>query len=88
MQISDSHLATIEKYSLFRNLVDSNGIVDDSVLDKLRLNARSLVESTNASDKDLLDFSFDVLYHTNMKPVALRNLMILYTEVMAGRGND
>lgn len=88
MQISDSHLATIEKYSLFRNLVDSNGIVDDSVLDKLRLNARSLVESTNANDKDLLDFSFDVLYHPNMKPVALHNLMILYTEVMAARGND
>ena len=80
MQISDENLDTIEKYSLFRNIVDSNGIVDDSVLEKLRLNARALVESTNASDKALLDLSFEVLYHPNMKPTALHNLILLYTE--------
>lgn len=80
MQISDEHLATIEKYSLFRNLVDSNGIIDDAVLDKLRLNTRALIESTNAQDKNLLDFCFEVLYHPNMKPTALHNLILLYTE--------
>ncbi|MBR4650807.1 MAG: hypothetical protein IKO82_03540 [Prevotella sp.] len=80
IQISDTHLATISQYSLFRNLVDSNGIVDDSVLEKLRLNVRSLIESTNASDPSLLDFCFEVLYHPNMKPVALRNLLVLYTQ--------
>ncbi len=80
MQISDENLDTIEKYSLFRNLVDSNGIVDDSVLEKLRLNARALVESTNAADKALLDLSVEVLYHPNMRPTALHNLILLYTE--------
>ncbi|MBR1840109.1 MAG: hypothetical protein IJ782_05965 [Prevotella sp.] len=80
MQISDEHLDTIQRYSLFRNLVDSNGIVDDTVLDKLRLNTRSLVESTNASDRALLDLSLEVLNHPNMKPVALHNLILLYTE--------
>jgi hypothetical protein len=80
MQISDENLDTIEKYSLFRNLVDSNGIVDDSVLEKLRLNARALVESTNASDEALLRLSFEVLNHPNMKPTALHNLILLYTE--------
>lgn len=80
MEISDENLQTITKYSLFRNLVDSNGIVDETVLDKLRLNARDLVESTGASDKALMDLCFDVLYHPNMKPVALHNLITLYVE--------
>lgn len=80
MHVSDEHLATIAKYSLFRNLVDSNGIIDDAVLEKLRLNTRALIESTNAQDKSLLDFCFEVLYHPNMKPVALHNLMLLFTE--------
>lgn len=80
MEISDENLQTITKYSLFRNLVDSNGIIDETVLDKLRLNARDLVESTGASDKALMDLCFDVLYHPNMKPVALHNLITLYVE--------
>ena len=28
MEISDAHLQTIEKYSLFQHLIDSNGIID------------------------------------------------------------
>ena len=32
MDISDEHLQTIEKYALFQHLIDSNGIVDESVL--------------------------------------------------------
>ncbi len=80
MEITDENLQTITKYSLFRNLVDSNGIIDETVLDKLRLNARDLVESTGASDKALMDLCFDVLYHPNMKPVALHNLITLYVE--------
>ena len=35
MEISEKHLETIEKYSLFQQLIDSNGIVDETVLDKL-----------------------------------------------------
>lgn len=41
MEISEKHLETIEKYSLFQQLIDSNGIVDETVLDKLKLNIRS-----------------------------------------------
>lgn len=80
MDITDENLKVIKKYALFNNLVDSNGIIDDTVLDKLRLNARALVESTNAQDKPLMDFCFDVLYHANMKTTALHNLIALYTE--------
>lgn len=83
MNITDENLDTIERFSLFRNLVDSNGIIDDSVIDKLRLNVRALVESTNATDKPLMDLCFDVLYHPNMKATALHNLMLLYTEKRA-----
>lgn len=41
IEVSDQHLETIEKYQLLRNLVDSTGIIDEEVLDKLKLNVRS-----------------------------------------------
>ena len=31
MEISEENLQTIEKYALFQHLIDSNGIVDESV---------------------------------------------------------
>ena len=37
MEISEENLQTIEKYALFQHLIDSNGIVDESVLEKLKL---------------------------------------------------
>ena len=40
MEISEENLQTIEKYALFQHLIDSNGIVDESVLEKLKLNIR------------------------------------------------
>ena len=45
IEVSDSHLETIDKYSLLRNLIDSNGIIDEAVLDKLKLNIRSKLRS-------------------------------------------
>ena len=33
IDVSEKHLETIEKYSLFQQLIDSNGIVDETVLD-------------------------------------------------------
>ena len=33
IEVSDQHLETIEKYQLLRNLVDSNGIIDEEVLE-------------------------------------------------------
>ena len=65
LEISEENLVTIEKYGLFRHLIDSNGIVDETVLDKL---------------KDLLDLCIDVIYHNNMKAFGLQQLIKLYLQ--------
>lgn len=78
--MSDQHLATIEQYQLLRDLIDSNGYVDEAVLDKLRLNIRALLESDGGSDKQLLDLCLDVVYHPNMKALGLQNLLQLYID--------
>lgn len=80
IDISEAHLQTIEKYSLFQHLIDSNGIVDESVLDKLKLNVRSLIVSTEENSKDLLDLCIDVIYHNNMKAFGLHQLILLYIQ--------
>ena len=77
-EISEENLKTIEKYSLFQHLIDSNGIVDESVLDKLKLNIRSLIASSENDCKDLLDLCIDVIYHNNMKAFGLFQLIQLY----------
>ena len=41
IEVTDAHLATLRKYHLLHHLVDSNGIVDESVVNKLKLNVRS-----------------------------------------------
>ena len=78
MEISDEHLLTIEKYQLFTGLLDSNGIVDEMVLDKLKLNIRSLIASAEGNCKELLDLCIDVIYHNNMKAFGLHQLILLY----------
>lgn len=78
IEVSDAHLQTIEKHSLFQQLIDSNGIVDESVLDKLKLNIRSLISSMEGNSKDLLDLCIDVIYHNNMKAFGLHQLIMLY----------
>lgn len=80
IEVSDLHLETIEKYQLLRNLVDSNGIIDEDVLEKLKLNVRSLLESDNCQDKNLLDLCLDVIYNSNMKALGLHNLVLLYVD--------
>jgi hypothetical protein len=85
IEVSDSHLATIEKYSLFRHLIDSNGIVDEDVLEKLRLNIRSLIASQEEDSKELLDLCIDVIYHNNMKAFGLQQLIHLYLQWMKKR---
>ena len=80
LEISEENLATIEKYGLFRHLIDSNGIVDESVLDKLKLNVRSLIASMEENSKDLLDLCIDVIYHNNMKAFGLHQLILLYIQ--------
>ena len=76
--ISEEHLQTIEDYQFFRDLIDSNGYVDEQVLDKLKLNIRSLLESEAGKDKRLLDLCLDVIYHPNMKAYGLQQLVLLY----------
>ena len=80
IDVSDQHLETIEKYQLFRDLIDSNGYVDEQVLEKLKLNIRSLLESESGKDKALLDLCLDVIYHPNMKAFGLQRLVLLFIE--------
>ncbi len=78
IDVTEQHLQTIEQYQLLRDLIDSNGYVDEQVLDKLKLNIRSLLESEAGRDKALLDLCLDVVYHPNMKALGLQNLYQLY----------
>ena len=78
IEISDAHLETIEKYQLLRDLIDSSGYVDEQVLEKLKLNIRSLLEGQAGSDKALLDLCLDVIDHPNMKAFGLQQLVLLY----------
>lgn len=80
VEISDSHLQTIKKYSLLDGLVDSNGFVDEPVLDKLKFNVRSLLENDVHNDKALLDLCLDVIYNNNMKAFGLHKLVLLYID--------
>ena len=80
IEVTDLHLQTIERYRLFRDLIDSNGFIDEQVLDKLKLNVRAMLESEAGGDKNLLDLCLDVIYHPNMKALGLQNLVLLYRE--------
>ena len=87
IEIAEEHLQTIEKYQLFRDLIDSNGYVDEQVLEKLKLNIRSLLSGDAGKDKSLLDICLDVIYHPNMKAFGLQQLVLLYIN-WKNRGND
>ena len=87
IEVSEEHLQTIEKYQLFRDLIDSSGYVDEEALNKLKLNIRSLLESKAGLDKQLLDLCLDVIYHANMKAYGLQQLVILFIN-WKDRGND
>ena len=76
--VNKSHLQTIKKYALLKNLIDSNGIIDEPVLDKLRLNIRAILEAETATNRELLDLCLDVIYHQNMKAYGLYQLVMLY----------
>ncbi|WP_337784910.1 hypothetical protein [Prevotella sp.] len=82
INVNEEHLATIKKYSLLKNLIDSTGFIDESVLDKLKLNMRSMLESNKGSDKGLIDLCLDVIYNNNMKAFGLHQLVLLYIEWM------
>ena len=87
IEVKDEHLETIEKYQFLKDLIDSNGYVDEQVLEKLKLNIRSLLESQAGKDKALLDLCLDVIYHPNMKAFGLQQLVILYIN-WKNKGNE
>lgn len=87
IDVSDEHLQTIEQYQLFRDLIDSNGYVDEQVLDKLKLNIRAILEASSGIDKNLLDLCLDIIYHPNMKAYGLQQLVLLFIN-WKNRGND
>lgn len=80
LQITTKNLETIDRYALFRDLVDSHGYVNEAVLDKLKLNVRALIARSTEDTKDLLDLCIDVIYHNKMKAYGLHNLIILYLD--------
>lgn len=80
IDIRDEHLQTIDRHQLFRDLIDSNGFVDETVLDKLRLNIRAILETGTEDHKTLLDLCLDVIYHQNMKAFGLQRLILLYID--------
>lgn len=80
LQITAENLSTIKKYSLFDGLVGSTGIVDETVLDKLKMTIRALIAHSSEDSKDLLDLCIDVIYHDKMKAYGLRNLIALYNK--------
>ena len=88
IEISEKHLQTIEKYSLLDNLVDSNGIIDEPVLDKLKFNVRSMLESETVKDNDLLDLCLDVIYNNNMKAFGLQQLVDAYKQWKAAQPTE
>ena len=88
IELSEKHLQTIEKYSLLDNLVDSNGIIDEPVLDKLKFNVRSMLESETVKDNDLLDLCLDVIYNNNMKAFGLQQLVDAYKQWKAAQPTE
>ena len=79
IDVTEQHLETIERYSLLKGLVPSNGIVDETTLEQLKHNVKSVILSENSEDKrDLCDLCFNVLYNDNMKVFGLKELIMLY----------
>ena len=76
LEITEDNLQTIRKYAL----VDSNGIVDESVLTKLKYNIRSLIANSDGKATDLLDLCIDVIYHSKMKAYGLQQLINVYKQ--------
>lgn len=79
IDVTEAHLQTLDKYALLKGLVPSNGIVDETTLETLKHNAKSLIlNATTDDNKDLCDLCFNVLYHDNMKVFGLKELIMLY----------
>lgn len=80
IEVTEQHLDTIKRYSLLKDLIPSNGIVDETTLEALKHNVKSIIlNGANPEDtKSLSDLAFNVLYHDNMKVYGLKELIMLY----------
>jgi len=89
LSVDEAHLNTIDRYGLFSDLLDSNGIVEEGVLEKLRLNVRSLLDqptpSSETPDPQLLDLCEHVLFHNDMKAFGLHQLILLFIDWKNGK---
>jgi len=90
IELTEEHLNTIKKFSLLKDLVPSNGIVDETTLESLKHNVKSIIlngaEPTDA--KELSDLAFNVLYHDNMKVFGLKELIMLYVGWIEDKQED
>ena len=77
IEVTESNLQTIKKYSLLMQIADSTGNISVEALDKLRFTVRSLIASQEDDSKALLELCL-VLYNDNMKPLGLGNLIECY----------
>lgn len=84
--VTEQQLCTIDHYGLFRHLVDSNGIVDEQVIVKLRMNVSALMDAC-PTDAGLMDLCANVLFHDHMKAFALQQLVKLYAEWLNSNQN-
>lgn len=80
IEVSDTHLQTLRRYQLLDQLVGSNGVIDETVVEKLKLTVRSLLGGAFGHDKALLDLCLDVIYNKHMKAIGLTHLLELYNE--------
>jgi hypothetical protein len=86
LDVTDDELTTIERHALFRHLIDSNGVIDEEVLERLKLNLRSLIASSDGDAKDLLALAYNVVFHDNMKAYGLQQLVRLYLRWLSADG--
>ena len=75
LTVTEENMATLQKYNLLSGLGDSTGYVTESVLDRLKLNIRSLIASSTENTKDLVDLCIDVISLDTMYASGLRNLL-------------
>jgi hypothetical protein len=80
IEVTDLHMETLRRYVLLKNLIDSNGIIDESTVDKLKYNCRSILESQTEVDRQLMDLCLDVVYNSDMKAIGLHNLVLAFIE--------
>ena len=84
IEVTETQLQIIRKFSLLDRLADSMGIISEDSLNKLRLTVRSLIASQVMDSKELLELCL-VLYHEDMKALGLNNLINCYNEWLASQ---